>query len=916
MINGRRLAPAGVEGAPVAADLNLIPASLVQQYDILLDGASSVYGSDAVAGVTNIIMRKDFDGFELEGYTNIPDQGAGVNTTLSAIWGKNFDRGFIGIGAEFEDSEPVTLDDRRWTEGCNRNAEIDENGMVRTRDVFYQNVYGMDIGECRLGALAGRISSPGSGYGSVYWTPGNSNSGIPNFSESSLFGFGVDADGDGQTDVNFRNHDLNGRTQEAHLFPDVQRTSVMAYGEYTLSGEMNLTPFFEAMYNKREFFSDGGTYQLFPSVGANNPYNPCNPNGIDGVDCGLAFDSLMNNPNFVNQVLAAFGCDPSSGGSCDQTGGAIGPSAVQPIAAVDGDRTNTEAEVEQTRVVLGLRGDIPALNVGSFSNWTFEVAGSFTESSGISSRMGVRGDKLNASTSTSELVNGEVVCGDDADSDGIPDGVFSDPTRTIPVGTPCVPINMFAASLYEGVVGDFATQAERDYVFDSRDFDTTYKQTIVSGYMTGEAFEMPAGPVSIGLGFENRDDEIQSIPDEVARDGLFFGFFSDGGATGEKNTREFFGETELPLLANVPLATELNLNLSGRYTDDEYYGSATTYSAKLGWRPVDSLLLRATRGTSYRAPNLRENFLQNQSGFGNIFDPCGIPDAALDPLSGGYNPALDTREAEVLANCVAQGVDPTTLDFGGFNTYSVEIASGGALDLNEETSDSTSLGFAFQQPWFDSFDMNISATYYKISIENAIIEPSGSFIVFDCYNDPQFDSSFCSRIARDADGRLDLIDAGFINRDNETVKGVDVNIAFDKNVTIFDRPFDLGVDVALNRSLRLSETFLNDVGEPDFDDDQGEFGVPDWRGRIGLRADWDKWRLTWSTNYLGSVKQDPDGVDPFDNGITGLSDTCLGPPTDVLCARHRLCRKLLPAFRFAVFLWRCMDVWRRRAEPV
>ncbi|MEX2489395.1 MAG: TonB-dependent receptor, partial [Pseudomonadales bacterium] len=729
--------------------------------------------------------------------------------------------------------------------------------------------------------LAGRIATPR--YGSIYWTPGNSNSGVPNFSESNLFGFGVDADGDGQTDVNFRNHDLNGRTQEAHLFPDVQRTSVMAYGEYTLSGEMNLTPFFEAQYNKREFFSDAGTFQLFPIVGANNPYNPCNPNGLGGVDCGLAYDSLMNNPNFVNQVLNAFGCDPSSGGSCDQTGGAIGAAAVQPIAAVDGDRTNTEAEVEQTRVVVGLRGDIPAINFGSFSNWTFEVAGSYTESSGLASRKGVRADMLNGSTSTSALVNGEVVCGDDADGDGNPDGVFSDPTRTIPVGTPCVPVNMFAASLYEGVVGDFATQAERDFVFDSRDFDTTYKQTIISGYITGEAFDMPAGPVSVGFGFENRDDEIQSIPDEIARDGLFFGFFSDGGATGEKYTREFFGETELPLLANLPLATELNLNLSGRYTDDEFYGSATTYSAKLGWRPVDSLLLRATQGTSYRAPNLRENFLQNQSGFGNIFDPCGIPDSALDPLSGGYNPALDSREAEVLANCVAQGVDPTTLDFGGFNTYSVEIASGGALDLDEETSDSTSLGFAFQQPWFDAFDMNISATWYKIRIENAIVEPSGSFIVFDCYNDPQLDSSFCSRITRDSDGRLDLIDAGFINRDNETVEGVDVNIAFDKNVTVFDRPFDLGVDVALNRSLELSETFLNDVGEPDFDDDQGEFGVPDWRGRIALRADWDKWRLTWSTNYLGSVKQDPDGLDPFEDAITGFSDTCLGPPSDVLC---------------------------------
>jgi iron complex outermembrane receptor protein len=133
LINGRRVAPAGVEGAPVAADLSLVPTSLVQQYDLLLDGASSVYGSDAIAGVANIIMRKDFDGFEFEVYSRVPDHSNGVENTLSAVWGKNFDRGFVGIGAEYVDSEAVTFDDRPWTTGCEQHAEVDENGQVRTK---------------------------------------------------------------------------------------------------------------------------------------------------------------------------------------------------------------------------------------------------------------------------------------------------------------------------------------------------------------------------------------------------------------------------------------------------------------------------------------------------------------------------------------------------------------------------------------------------------------------------------------------------------------------------------------------------------------------------------------------------------------------------------------------------------------
>src|SRR5210317_1791472 len=128
LVNGRRLAPGGVEGAPFAANLDLVPASLVQQYDLLLDGASSVYGSDAIAGVANIILRKDFDGFELEMYSRVPQESGGMDHTLSAVWGKNWDRGFIGVGAEFVDSERVRLEDRPWTAGCDKHYEIDDDG--------------------------------------------------------------------------------------------------------------------------------------------------------------------------------------------------------------------------------------------------------------------------------------------------------------------------------------------------------------------------------------------------------------------------------------------------------------------------------------------------------------------------------------------------------------------------------------------------------------------------------------------------------------------------------------------------------------------------------------------------------------------------------------------------------------------
>ncbi|MEX0709219.1 MAG: TonB-dependent receptor [Woeseia sp.] len=914
LVNGRRLAPAGVEGAPFAADLNLVPDSLVQQYDLLLDGASSVYGSDAVAGVVNVILRKDFDGLEIESYTTVPEQSEGVQHNVSAVWGQNFDRGFIGVGVQAESAEIVTAADRRWTNQCDKHYEVTTTGEFRTTGVADQFVQGMQPNDCKSAILAGRIipfpfGSVYGSWGSIYYTPGAGNSGLADWSENYIFSTPVDADGDGQIDIDFADYALESRSLNRTLSPEFDSLSVLAYGEYTFAGEANITPYFEAMYNEREVFFDGGRYQLFPVVPANNPYNPCNPDGLNGVDCGPAFDALMNNPNYAADFEAVQGVPPTSIPPLGNYGN-VGAVPVQIVSSVIGDRTENDNTVEQTRIVAGVRGDIPALSFGSLENWSFDVAAVWARSDGVSSRPGIRNDLMLASLSTSAVDGtGNVVCGDDADGDGTPDGVFSDPARTtIPSGTACVPLNLFAPSLYANVVGDFATQAERDYVFDSRDFSTIYEQAIYSAFITGDVFEMPAGPVSAGLGIEHRIDEIKSIPDEVAAQGLLFGFFSDQGAVGQKDTSEAYGELEFPLLVDVPLATELTLNTSARWTQDEYYGTAWTYAGKLGYRPVPSLLLRATYGTSYRAPNLRENFLLGQTGFLTLADPCVVPAAAYNTITG-YNPSQDNRDPNILQNCVTiGGVDPQSLGAGTLGAYSVENSAGGALDLLEETSDSLSLGFAFEQPWFNRFDMTLGATFYRIEIEDSIIEPSSQFIVNDCYTSPvSVRSTFCDRISRGPDGLLDFINAGFINRDSEKVEGVDVNIAFDMAVTMFERPVDIGADLVANRSLALDETFIDADGNVDFDSDQGEFGFPDWNGSLTLRADVAEWRVTWQTRYIGSVNQDIEFLDPFSNVDDGGSDTCLGPQNgDVNCRDVGFAENY---FTHALSLYYYGDVW-------
>jgi iron complex outermembrane receptor protein len=888
LINGRRVAPAGVEGAPTSPDTQLIPGSLVQQYDVLLDGASSVYGSDAVAGVVNVVLRKDFDGLELEAFSSIPAAGdsAGLQNRIAASWGKNFDRGFIGFGAEYRDVESVSYDDREWTAGCQRDYEIDDNGNFRTLSLVDNYNNNMRPNPCRRTGLGGRFFEFSTGLGSMYYTPGSTNAGVPNYSESGLYSVPVSTGADGYNEVDFGDYNTNGATNFAHMVPDVKAYSGMAYGEYTFRGEANLTPYFEVLYSERETFADGGAYPLFEDVPASNPFNPFNV-AAGGVDVGLAHDAVLNDPTYRTNFAANYE------GLCAQFGfslaqctpnlfglyyGSIPQTMVEPIVYVRGDRTLVDTTVSQTRVVAGLRGDLPFMNFGSVEDWSFDFYASHSESDGVSSRPGIREDRLEHSLGYNSI-SGGTPCVNDTLAELRAD-----------VTTGCVPVNLFAPSLYATIVGDFGSQAERDYLFDTRDFDTEYVQEIFSVYANGEVFSLPGGEALFGIGAEYRNDEINSIPDDVARDGLFFGFFSDSGAVGEKWTKEYFAELEMPILAGLPAAEELTANISTRHTEDEFYGSAWTYSGKLAWRPVDSLLIRGTIGTSYRAPNLRENFLLGQSGFNSLFDPCVVPEDAILPAigdnPGGYDPALEHRDPEVLANCLANGVDPTTFENNGIAVYSSEINAGGAVDIREETSESMSAGLTWEQPFFQSFDLIVGATYYEIDIRDEIIEPSAQFIINDCYNDLEGDSPFCSRIVREdgGSGRFDIINQGFINRDNKKARGVDLNMTVDYPTELFGRAVDLQADFAFNRTLELKDIFIGEDGEVSIDNDVGEFAVPEWKGRMSFRADVNDWRITWSTRYISSVEQQADGIDDPGNIVDGTADTCGGPTLgDVNC---------------------------------
>ena len=893
LMNGRRLAPSGVEGAPSSPSVNLVPRLMIQRYENLLDAASSIYGSDAIAGATNIITKKDFDGFDIEVYSGQYDRSGGDNTTIGAAWGFNNDTSSFGIGVEFTDIERTRYSDRPWTNECTGNVEITESGEIRRQDLYYQNLGYPDVGQCSSLSLAARTFVPGTPFGSIYFTPGSSNGGWGNFTESGdpYTGLAADGDGDGVGDINFLDYNLNGSPQDlaSDLISPQEYLNVMAYGEMTLDGDMNVTPYFEVMYNTQDYAQTGRNPQLFPTVPALNPYNLCNPDAENGVDCGLAYDAYLTNPNIVDnfadyflEVANCFGlprmfCAPQVFGLL--TGG-YGPVETLPIVSVAGDRNNVTTEMEQVRVVLGTTADLPFLDFGTMGNWRGDVSVSYTRSEGDAQRLGIREDRLDlalgvySTTSTPcENDTGAVLAADTAG---------------------CVPVNMYAPSLYPvgTIVGDFATQAERDYLFGSRDFNTVYEQTLFSLVADGDLFEVPGGEMAqLAVGFEHRIDDIQSNPDEVAAEGLFWGFFSDKGAFGEVDISEVFAELQLPFKFNKPLVKELTFNLSGRLTDHEFYGENETHSVKVGYRPSEPFLIRATWGTAFRAPNNRELFLLGSTGFTTVFDPCYIPESALggvgDPTEGAYIPERDQRDPEVLANCRATGVDPTLANNGGFNSFSTEVQTGGSLTLDPEESESYSYGFAYEQDFTNKFDLSLGMTYYSVKVENTVIEPSTGYIISDCLYDEAGTgaSVFCDRIERDlsdpTDPRIQLMDLGFLNRDLERARGIDYNLTFRDTIDI-GVPVDLQVNLAVNRNLERSLTFTNPDGTVDYESYEGEWGFSEWRAQSGVVLAWDRWRFNWQTRYLGAVAQDPEAVDAFSDAFTA-SDTCLGPPDDELC---------------------------------
>jgi iron complex outermembrane receptor protein len=224
----------------------------------------------------------------------------------------------------------------------------------------------------------------------------------------------------------------------------------------------------------------------------------------------------------------------------------------------------------------------------------------------------------------------------------------------------------------------------------------------------------------------------------------------EGQTIGERDIFEIFGEINLPLFESLQLDAAL------RYTDEENFGSETTWRTRIIWQALDYLTLSGSIGTSYRAPNLREQFLADQGGgVAGSADICrrgAIDEAIL--FVGQDDPDLQF----LLNNCVAQGVTIIDSDGDGNldtgfigSNVTIPTSAGGNSELKAETSESQTATILFRQPWFDGFDFEIAASYWAIVVENTVEELDVGAILGRCYSDTDFPngtSPFCDRHTR------------------------------------------------------------------------------------------------------------------------------------------------------------------------
>ena len=753
LVNGKRWGPSGVRGSTNSVDLTALPTAAISRYEILKDGASSVYGADAVAGVVNAITKERFEGFQVNARAFVPEGGGGEGYALDAIWGNVGDNHSINVSAVYGTRDRLVMADRDWSR-CDQRPRVDgaNRDPATGQELCYGMIYGFAVTNFGWLRYEPSLTDVNDTSNPFYDPLIQGQQGIPLWTSVPL----NDLPNQGEYWVDEKEPFVQ------EMIPPGDIWSLNSFGDLDFSmGGRNATAYYEFYYNHRETESLVGYRQFFPTTFAG--FHPGNP--------GFGF-ALPVIPSYEIQ---------------DRT------------QLIDIDRTNT---------FIGLKGDMT-------ENWSYDVYAGHSWSEGTYEFDMWLDDRVVA-TSDAELdTGGNLVCTAAALAQ------FPD----------CVAADFFAEdALLNGRLPPDYLDFISKYTFS----ETEYTSVQFAGYITGPLFEMPAGEVQTVIGFETRTEEINDVPDIESQNDNYWGFTGADITAGEDTVNEIFLEAEVPLLTSAPLAEELTLNGSWRYTDYDSYGSDDTYRIALNWQMLSWLRLRGTKGTSFRAPDLFEQFLGNQTGFvqSTLVDPCINYGSLFDP------------DDIVYQNCAAEGVPP---DLGSAGSRTLRTVTGGNPNLNAETSTSWTAGFVIQ-PGEGGFSLAVN--WFEIDLQNTVSSPTVSFILNDCYGSVDKSSPFCARVAprNPQDWFLEDVDASLLNVGLQKSRGQDIDLLYQKDFS----SFDLTIDAT---ATHLSHQEREVLGVTDFF--HGRWSYPTWSADVDFQIDYRDWTFFWNVDYIGSMSEDP-----------------------------------------------------------
>ena len=767
LLNGRRAGPAGTRGAVSAFDLNSIPLSAIERVEILKDGASALYGSDAVAGVINIITKKGDDKTVTVDISQ-PFESGGEDKRINISYGEEFAEGSFRVTADYRNTSELKRGDRDYF-NCTERLQFLEDGSrsdpidPRTgKPHCLETGYGLwmygDASTAFGGGLQLAYDYDGFFAANGFQSMNDANVGLTTPEGWYPVSYGDDYASEGWWD---QRHPYLG--QET-MVPETTTASIYATGDYNLTDD--ITMYGELIFSRRT--TETQNYRQFWHAEA-------------GTLPPSAFDGFSESADTSSSILAVSLTDHFS----------------------------SEIEVDYTRGVIGFTGDV--------GFWTWDLSYQHSISDGDYTQDIIFYDSM-------YMAQVNTFFGTSCTADQVTE--FSQKS--------CVDLPWADPQFLYGN----RTAEQEDFLFGVDKGNTEYTQQTLEGFVTGDLFTLPAGEVGAAFGFQVQRDEINDTPGYHTLNGNSWGLSSAGITKGDQLTKAVFAEIKAPLIEGVTGIEALDLTASARWTDVDTFGTDTTFKLGLNWEIVEGLSVRASRGTSFRAPALFELYLAEQTAYPSqlAVDPC---------LNYGAEYDAGNVSDTVYENCLADGVP---LDYDTPGSSALSVTSGGEGRLSAETSVAESIGVVWTSPE-DTYA--VSVDYFAIEISNEIDNLGGASIVNRCYgsidfaNEPLCDL-FTRRDGTDGDYGIDQINGGYVNIAYQEVRGVDYNFTYQDD-------FDWGsLRFRVEHTMQIEQYSLQFEDSP-YNNFVGENGSPKHVGVARLTYSKDDFSLTWTANYFDST---------------------------------------------------------------